>query len=81
MSGCLAAFRVINPLKKVTRMGIEVGGLLGLIILIGDVWAIINIIGSTASNGSKLVWTVVVVLLPVLGLIVWFFAGPRDRAA
>jgi hypothetical protein len=52
-------------------------GLLGLLILIGDVWAIINIFQSSASNAKKLVWTVVVLLLPLLGLILWFFFGPR----
>src|SRR4051794_29571235 len=52
-------------------------GLLGLLILIGDVWAIINIFQSSASNEKKLLWTVVVLLLPLLGLILWFFLGPR----
>lgn len=52
-------------------------GLLGLLILIGDVWAIINIFQSSASNGKKLVWTILVLVLPVLGLILWFFLGPR----
>jgi len=54
-------------------------GLLGLLILIGDVWAIINIIQSSASNEKKLLWIVVVLLLPLLGLILWFFLGPRGR--
>ena len=52
-------------------------GLLGLLILAGDVWAIINIFQSSASNGKKLLWTLVVLLLPLLGLILWFFLGPR----
>ena len=52
-------------------------GLLGLLILIGDVWAIINIFQSSASNEKKLIWTVIVLLLPLLGLILWFFMGPR----
>ena len=52
-------------------------GLLGLLILIGDVWAIINIIQSSSSNGKKLGWTLLVLLLPFLGLILWFFLGPR----
>ena len=52
-------------------------GLFGLLILAGDVWAIINIFQSSASNGKKLLWTVVVLLLPLLGLILWFFLGPR----
>jgi succinate dehydrogenase/fumarate reductase cytochrome b subunit len=52
-------------------------GLLGLLILIGDVWAIINIFQSGASNEKKLIWTVVVLVLPLLGLILWYFFGPR----
>jgi hypothetical protein len=60
---------------------IEVGGLLGLLILIADVWAIVNIFQSRASTGSKVLWTVLVLVLPVLGLIIWFFAGPRTGKA
>jgi len=53
-------------------------GLIGLLILIGDIWAIINILQSSATNEKKLIWIVVVVLLPLLGLILWYFMGPRD---
>ena len=52
-------------------------GLVGLLILAGDIWAIINIFQSSASNEKKLLWTLVVLLLPLLGLILWFFLGPR----
>ena len=54
-------------------------GLLGLLYLIGSVWAIINIAQSSASNGSKLLWIVVVIVIPWIGLIVWFFLGPRSN--
>jgi hypothetical protein len=57
------------------------GGILGLLILIGDIWAIINIFQSSVSNEKKLLWILVVVLLPLLGLILWFLLGPRNRAA
>ena len=53
----------------------------GLLILAGDIWAIINIFQSSASNEKKLLWTLVVILLPVLGLILWFFLGPRGSRA
>ena len=56
-------------------------GLFGLLILIGDIWAIINIFQSSATNGKKLLWTLLVLLLPLLGLILWFFLGPRDGRA
>jgi hypothetical protein len=50
----------------------------GILVLAGDIWAIINIFQSSASNEKKLLWIIVVVLLPLLGLILWFFLGPRD---
>jgi hypothetical protein len=58
-------------------VNIGYNGLWGLLILAGDIWAIINIFQSSASNEKKLLWTLVVVLLPLLGLILWFFLGPR----
>ena len=62
-------------------MNFGYSGILGLLILVGDIWAIINIFQCSASNEKKLIWTVAVVLLPVLGLILWFFLGPRDGKA
>jgi succinate dehydrogenase/fumarate reductase cytochrome b subunit len=60
-------------------MNIGYNGLWGLLILAGDIWAIINISQSSATNGKKLLWILVVLLLPLLGLILWYFLGPRDR--
>lgn len=57
------------------------GGILGVLILAGDIWAIINIFQSSVSNEKKLIWILAVVLLPLLGLILWFFLGPRQRTA
>jgi len=62
-------------------MNFGYSGVLGLLILIGDIWAIINILQSAASNEKKLIWIVAVVLLPLLGLVLWFVLGPRDRKA
>ena len=52
-------------------------GLIGLVILILDIWAIVNILQSNATTGAKVLWTLLVFFLPVLGLIIWFFAGPK----
>jgi hypothetical protein len=57
----------------------EVNGFWGLIVLVADIWAIVNILQSGVSTGKKVLWTVLVVLLPVLGFIIWFFAGPKTR--
>ena len=48
-------------------MGIEVGGILGLLILIADIWASVNIAQSGASTGTKILWIALVVVLPVAG--------------
>ena len=59
-------------------MGIEVGGIVGLLILIAVVWAIVSVAQSSASTGKKVLWIVLILLLPVVGLILWFFLGPRS---
>jgi Phospholipase_D-nuclease N-terminal len=52
-------------------------GLWGLVVLIADVWAIVNILQSGADTGKKVLWTVIVIVLPVLGFILWLLMGPR----
>ena len=59
-------------------MNFGYNGLIGILILAGDIWAILNIFQSSVSNEKKLIWIIVVVLLPVLGLLLWFFLGPRS---
>ncbi|NKB42845.1 MAG: hypothetical protein GKS03_01075 [Alphaproteobacteria bacterium] len=58
-------------------MGIEVGGLFGLLILIADVYAVVKTIQSSASTGTKVLWIVLILVLPLLGLILWFLFGPK----
>src|ERR1700730_7653598 len=53
------------------------GGFGGLIVLIADVWAIVNIFQSSADTGNKVLWTVVVLVLPLLGFILWYIWGPK----
>jgi hypothetical protein len=64
--------------KESGMMNFGYHSLWGVLILAGDIWAIINIFQSSASNEKKLIWTIAVVLLPVLGLILWYFLGPRN---
>lgn len=61
-------------------MGLEIGGIGGLILLIANVWAIIKTIQSNASTGKKVIWVVVILLLPILGLILWLLFGPSEPA-
>lgn len=51
--------------------------IIGILILLADIYAILKIAQSSATTGTKALWIVVVLLLPVIGLIAWYFAGPK----
>jgi succinate dehydrogenase/fumarate reductase cytochrome b subunit len=57
------------------------GGLIGLIILALDIWAILNVVKSGSDVGKKVLWVLLIVFLPVLGLIVWALIGPRGNVS
>ena len=59
-------------------MKVEVGGFLGFILLICVVYAIVKTVQSRASTGTKVLWIVVLLLLPLLGFILWLIFGPRS---
>lgn len=56
-------------------------GFFGLIVLIADIYAIYQILTSAASTGKKVIWTLVILLLPILGFILWLIFGPRGSSA
>ncbi|MGR6432313.1 PLDc N-terminal domain-containing protein [Rhizobium sp. PAMB 3174] len=56
-------------------------GIIGLLILIADIYAVIKVLGSGASGVEKLLWILGIVIFPLLGFIVWLLAGPGGRRA
>lgn len=58
-------------------MGHGYGGFLWLIVVIADVYAIIRVAQSSATPLTKALWIVAILVLPVLGLILWFLFGPK----
>lgn len=62
-------------------MDIEVGGLLGLLILIADISALVHVLGSAASVGAKVVWSLLILIFPVVGFLIWLVFGPRAARA
>lgn len=60
-------------------MGATFNSLVGLVILALDVWAILHVLRSQAEVGMKVLWVLLIALLPVLGLIIWAIAGPRGN--
>lgn len=49
----------------------------GIVIFALDVWAIASIINTNESNGKKILWIAVILILPLVGLAIWYFAGPK----
>lgn len=60
-------------------MGSTFNSLIGLIILALDIWAILHVLKSGVEVGIKVLWILLIALLPVLGLIIWALAGPRGN--
>ena len=54
--------------------------LVGLMILALDIYAIVRILDSSATTAAKVGWSLLVILLPVIGLLIWALAGPDGRA-
>lgn len=51
--------------------------IIGLIILILDIIALFSVWSSGAATTTKLLWTLLILILPIIGLIAWFFLGPK----
>lgn len=57
----------------------ELNGIVGLIILILDIFVIYKIVQSRTDTLKKFLWILLVLILPLIGLIIWFLAGPGDK--
>ena len=55
------------------------GYLISIIIFALDVWAIASIISTSESTKTKVIWVALVAILPVVGLILWWLAGPKAK--
>ncbi|PAV47901.1 hypothetical protein CK486_09245 [Pseudomonas sp. HAR-UPW-AIA-41] len=48
---------------------------LGFIALV--LWAILEVVNSPAEVGFKVLWILLLLFLPLIGLIIWALVGPR----
>lgn len=53
------------------------GGLLGLIVLILDIIAIVDVLKSSMDTGKKALWITLVLILPVVGMVLYFLIGKK----
>ncbi len=53
------------------------GGLVGLLVLVLDVIAILDVVKSAASTNQKALWVILILVLPVIGMVLYFLIGKK----
>ncbi|HYX19247.1 MAG TPA: PLD nuclease N-terminal domain-containing protein [Thermoanaerobaculia bacterium] len=54
--------------------------LLGILVFVLDIIAIVSILKSSADGATKILWMLLVILLPFIGMILYFAMGPGRRS-
>lgn len=55
-------------------------GLIGLLCLVLWIWAIVDIVNSRfREDSTKIIWILLVIFLPFLGTILYYFVGREQR--
>ncbi len=53
------------------------GTLLGLIVLVLDIIAIVDVLKSSVDTGKKALWILLIIILPVVGMVLYFLLGKK----
>jgi hypothetical protein len=53
------------------------GTLLGLAVLVLDIIAIVDVLKSAKDTGKKALWVILILILPLLGMILYFLLGKK----
>ena len=54
------------------------GGILGLIVLVLDIIAIVDVLKSSMDTGKKALWIILILILPVIGMVLYFLIGKKQ---
>lgn len=55
--------------------------ILGLVVLVLDIIAIVSVLSGRSSVERKVLWVVIILLLPLIGMILYFLLGRRSSDA
>lgn len=53
------------------------GGILGLFVLVLDIIAIVDALKSSMDTGKKALWVILILILPVIGMVLYFLIGKK----
>ena len=54
--------------------------LIGLITVLLVIWALVGILQSGAQPVEKLIWVIIILVIPLLGFLLWYLMGPGSKA-
>ena len=52
-------------------------GLIGLVILVLDIIAIVDLFKNTKDTGKKILWLILILILPLIGMVLYFLMGKK----
>ena len=50
-----------------------------VVVTVLDIIALVSLLKSGADSGTKILWALLIILLPLLGMILYFLMGPGRR--
>ena len=53
------------------------GGILGLLVLVLDIIAIVDVLKCSMETGKKALWIILILILPVVGMALYFLIGKK----
>ena len=53
-------------------------GILGLIVLVLDIVAVVDVLKSSLENGKKVLWIVLILILPIIGMAAYFLMSRKQ---
>jgi Phospholipase_D-nuclease N-terminal len=54
--------------------------IIGIIELLLVIWALIGILQSSASPVEKLIWVLIILIIPLVGFLLWYLIGPGSKS-
>jgi len=52
-------------------------GIFALVVLVLDIIAILDVLKSSMDSGKKALWIILILVLPVIGMVIYFLIGQR----
>jgi len=53
------------------------GALIGLVVLVLDIVALVDVIKSSVDTGKKVLWVILILVLPIIGMVLYFLIGKK----